>query len=99
MSTECLQCSVLQGATAIRDFLLKKYGEYSFSVLVDEGGRSDIYLTLSALLEFCLGGYSEKYGAFVSTPAVAEKGHLDVKIQISTPGGHSSVPPKHTVSA
>ena len=27
-----------QGATAIRDYLLANYGEYAFSILVDEGG-------------------------------------------------------------
>ncbi|EJD07384.1 Zn-dependent exopeptidase [Fomitiporia mediterranea MF3/22] len=42
------------------------------------------------------GGYSEKFGATIATPAVAEKGKLDVRVQISTPGGHSSVPPPHT---
>ena len=26
-----------------------------------------------------------------------EKGYLDVKIQVEVPGGHSSVPPRHTV--
>ncbi|KAL5531499.1 hypothetical protein ACEPAG_4376 [Sanghuangporus baumii] len=67
------------GATAIRDYLLKVYGENSFSILVDEGN-----------------GYSERFGAVVSTPAVAEKGKLDVRMQVSTPGGHSSRPPKHT---
>ncbi|KAH9849891.1 carboxypeptidase S [Lenzites betulinus] len=28
----------ISGATAIRDYLLKAYGEYAFSILVDEGG-------------------------------------------------------------
>ncbi|KAL7280577.1 hypothetical protein ACG7TL_005511 [Trametes sanguinea] len=28
----------ISGATAIRDYLLKSYGEYAFSILVDEGG-------------------------------------------------------------
>lgn len=28
-----------QGATAIRDHLLKTYGEDSFSILIDEGGK------------------------------------------------------------
>ena len=44
------------------------------------------------------GGYSETFGATIATPAVAEKGKLDVRMQVSTPGGHSSVPPAHTVS-
>ena len=29
-------------------------------------------------------------------PAVAEKGFLDIVLTLNTPGGHSSVPPKHT---
>lgn len=29
-------------------------------------------------------------------PAVAEKGWQDIKIEISTKGGHSSIPPAHT---
>ncbi|KAI0369802.1 carboxypeptidase S [Pilatotrama ljubarskyi] len=28
----------ISGATAIRDYLLKTYGEYAFSILIDEGG-------------------------------------------------------------
>ncbi|QRV76367.1 Gly-Xaa carboxypeptidase [Ceratobasidium sp. AG-Ba] len=27
---------------------------------------------------------------------VAEKGYLDVRVEVATPGGHSSVPPQHT---
>ena len=45
-----------------------------------------------------VGGYSESFGTIFSTPAVAEKGKLDVKIEVATAGGHSSVPPAHTVS-
>ncbi|KAH8116257.1 Zn-dependent exopeptidase [Phellopilus nigrolimitatus] len=67
------------GATAIRDYLLKKYGENAFSILVDEGG-----------------GYSDMFGTMFATPAIAEKGKLDVRIEVATPGGHSSIPPAHT---
>lgn len=35
----------------------------------------------------------------MATPGVAEKGNLNVLLEISTPGGHSSVPPAHTVRA
>ncbi|KAF8609703.1 carboxypeptidase S [Ceratobasidium sp. AG-I] len=28
--------------------------------------------------------------------SVAEKGYLDVRVEVATPGGHSSVPPEHT---
>ncbi|KAH9841649.1 uncharacterized protein C8Q71DRAFT_738043 [Rhodofomes roseus] len=42
------------------------------------------------------GGYSIRGDALMSSPAVAEKGKLDARLEISTPGGHSSVPPRHT---
>ncbi|CAE6419504.1 hypothetical protein ACGC1H_001911 [Rhizoctonia solani] len=35
-------------------------------------------------------------GISVAQPAVAEKGYLDVRVEVATPGGHSSVPPEHT---
>ncbi|KAJ2990099.1 hypothetical protein NUW54_g8579 [Trametes sanguinea] len=70
----------ISGATAIRDYLLKSYGEYAFSILVDEGG-----------------GYRVSDDVIMSTPGVAEKGKFDVRFEISAPGGHSSVPPEHTV--
>jgi hypothetical protein len=60
------------------------------------------------------GGWGEQYGRIVAIPAIAEKvrhcllfkhcglisrqGYLDVRVEVSTPGGHSSVPPPHTVS-
>lgn len=33
----------------------------------------------------------------IATPGIAEKGYLDVRVEVTAPGGHSSVPPKHTV--
>ncbi|KAH9936403.1 uncharacterized protein B0H18DRAFT_973711, partial [Fomitopsis serialis] len=42
------------------------------------------------------GGYAVRGDALMSSPAVAEKGKLDARLEISTPGGHSSVPPRHT---
>ncbi|THH32060.1 hypothetical protein EUX98_g2143 [Antrodiella citrinella] len=32
----------------------------------------------------------------IASPAVAEKGHFDLRLVVSTLGGHSSVPPVHT---
>ena len=32
-------------------------------------------------------------------PSVAEKGYLDVRLTVSSPGGHSSIPPVHTVES
>ncbi|KAF9072250.1 carboxypeptidase S [Rhodocollybia butyracea] len=42
------------------------------------------------------GGFSERYGTVFATPGVAEKGSLDLRVDVASPGGHSSVPPSHT---
>ncbi|KZW02631.1 Zn-dependent exopeptidase [Exidia glandulosa HHB12029] len=42
------------------------------------------------------GGFAEQDGVITAMPAVAEKGYLDVHVQVNTLGGHSSVPPPHT---
>ncbi|KIK98243.1 hypothetical protein PAXRUDRAFT_824097 [Paxillus rubicundulus Ve08.2h10] len=41
-------------------------------------------------------GYGEQYGQVIATPGVAEKGYLDVMVEVTSPGGHSSLPPPHT---
>ncbi|KAH9834221.1 carboxypeptidase S [Rhodofomes roseus] len=38
----------------------------------------------------------DTYGAPFARPAISEKGYFDLQIQVSAPGGHSSVPPPHT---
>lgn len=43
-------------------------------------------------------GLASTFGTLVAFPGVAEKGYLDVVVEVSAPGGHSSVPPLHTVS-
>ncbi|KAF8323709.1 Zn-dependent exopeptidase [Clavulina sp. PMI_390] len=42
------------------------------------------------------GGHSLAFSQRFALPAVAEKGWQDIKIEISTEGGHSSIPPAHT---
>ncbi|KAG6373800.1 hypothetical protein JVT61DRAFT_5945 [Boletus reticuloceps] len=42
------------------------------------------------------GGYGEQHGRVIATPAIAEKGKANVMIEVTTPGGHSSLPPPHT---
>ncbi|KAG5724904.1 Carboxypeptidase S [Termitomyces sp. T112] len=42
------------------------------------------------------GGFTEQNGTIMATPGIAEKGYLDVRVEVTMPGGHSSVPPKHT---
>ncbi|KAI0675970.1 carboxypeptidase S [Trametes maxima] len=42
------------------------------------------------------GGYHITDDVIMSSPGIAEKGKFDVRFEVSTPGGHSSVPPAHT---
>ena len=37
-------------------------------------------------------------GSIFAVPAIAEKGDVNTRVKVSTPGGHSSVPPAHTAS-
>ncbi|KAI9351130.1 carboxypeptidase S [Zopfochytrium polystomum] len=41
-------------------------------------------------------GLEEAFGATFAYLATSEKGYLNVQFSVSTPGGHSSVPPEHT---
>lgn len=41
--------------------------------------------------------YTDMGGVIVAAPSTSEKGYFDAKITVSTLGGHSSVPPSHTV--
>ncbi|KAF5362478.1 hypothetical protein D9756_002470 [Leucocoprinus leucothites] len=41
-------------------------------------------------------GFGRDYETVVATPAIAEKGYIDVRVDIATAGGHSSIPPDHT---
>ena len=43
------------------------------------------------------GDYSIEYGQAYATVGTAEKGYSDVRVEVASPGGHSSVPPPHTV--
>ncbi|KAG7444316.1 carboxypeptidase S [Guyanagaster necrorhizus] len=42
------------------------------------------------------GGFTDQYGTIFATPGIAEKGYIDVKVEVASPGGHSSIPPSHT---
>lgn len=68
------------GAGAISEHLLLRYGEESILQIIDEGSA----------------GFTEMAGRKFIIPATGEKGHLNSIIELYTPGGHSSVPPKHT---
>ena len=43
-------------------------------------------------------GLGEKFGRVFATLGIAEKGYTDVRVEVTSPGGHSSIPPPHTVS-
>jgi Gly-Xaa carboxypeptidase len=45
-----------------------------------------------------LVGFSEQYGSPVATPGISEKGSFNMQLEVRATGGHSSVPPPHTVS-
>lgn len=68
------------GAEEISKHLVSKYGKDSIFQIIDEGNS----------------GYVEANGQKFILPATGEKGHLNSVIEIFTPGGHSSIPPKHT---
>ncbi|KAI6023496.1 hypothetical protein PISMIDRAFT_119482, partial [Pisolithus microcarpus 441] len=40
-------------------------------------------------------GYGEIFGCNLTMPGVTEKGSMNVHIEVSTPGGHLSLPPTH----
>ncbi|KAF9067258.1 hypothetical protein BDP27DRAFT_1365090 [Rhodocollybia butyracea] len=42
------------------------------------------------------GGFTEEFGTVFATPGVTEKGYMDLRVDVASPGGHSSVPPSHT---
>lgn len=69
-----------QGAGQIAPFLEKRYGQDGVLLVIDEG----------------TGVIDDAWGAAFAVPANREKGYLDVKLVVGTPGGHSSVPPDHT---
>lgn len=65
------------------------------AILVDEGsGLMEVWGQVS------LPRVSESRLMFqlYATPAVGEKGYLDVEIRVETPGGHSSVPRESVAS-
>lgn len=68
------------GAVAISEVLEQRYGQDSFYQLIDEGSQ----------------GFETIEGVNLILAATGEKGHLDSILEVFTPGGHSSVPPKHT---
>ena len=65
-----------QGAKQIGKYLLDKYGEDYFALLIDEGGEhpSNNYIPILYADEKAPGGYVEQFGTVFATPGIAEKG-------------------------
>lgn len=70
----------LWGASELAQVLIKRYGNDSFFAILDEGGSSIDVVN----------------GVPVALPSIGEKGSVNIDISLTTPGGHSSIPPDHT---
>ncbi|KAJ7154546.1 carboxypeptidase S [Mycena filopes] len=104
--------SVIGILTTIEVLLEKKFAPtrtivLSFGFDEEAGGYHGAQYLAAALLErfgpdsFAMivdegMGFQESYGTIFALPDIAEKGHLNVELELKTPGGHSSVPPAHT---
>uniref|UniRef100_A0A8H7Y099 Peptidase M20 dimerisation domain-containing protein n=1 Tax=Psilocybe cubensis TaxID=181762 RepID=A0A8H7Y099_PSICU len=69
-----------RGAASIGAHLEKIYGKNGIFMVIDEGGMN----------------LETSYGAEFALPGIAEKGYLNVEIEVDMLGGHSSIPPPHT---
>lgn len=69
------------GAGTIAPYLEERFGKDSMYAIVDEGA--------GMLVE-------ESTQRVFALPGTREKGYLDIKTELITPGGHSSIPPDHT---
>lgn len=74
-------------AAALAAHLVSRYGDNGAELIVDEGGS-----VLGPDAPDFEGGMGVAYAG----PATSEKGYIDVRVTVRTPGGHSSVPPPRT---
>lgn len=65
----------------ISDFLHKQYGDDGIYLIMDEGST----------------GIQREFEQSFAMVSVAEKGYLDIGINVSSTGGHASNPPNHNV--
>ncbi|KAK1982638.1 peptidase family M20/M25/M40 [Colletotrichum cereale] len=75
------ECSGRRGAGHIAAHLQQTWGNDSMALVLDEGG---------------MGLQQLDDGTLYALPAVMEKGHVDVWLDLHVTGGHSSVPFPHT---
>ncbi|KAG9119675.1 hypothetical protein FRC07_005184, partial [Ceratobasidium sp. 392] len=69
-----------------------KYGAHNIAKYIEEHfGKNSVAVLVDE------GGKIQTAGDIsIAQPGVAEKGYIDVRVEVATPGGHSSVPPEHT---
>ncbi|KAG6330629.1 hypothetical protein ID866_8459, partial [Astraeus odoratus] len=99
-------CAVTEGRSAIETMLEAGYQPTRTVVLAfgfDEeiGGDQAVghqyqRSSYSSSWSFT-AGYGKSYGRMVASPGISEKGYADIQINVTVPGGHSSMPPPHTV--
>lgn len=75
------EASGIRGASSLSKHLLSKFGENGIYSILDEGPGLSL---------------DESSGQIIAAPAAGEKGYLDIEVSLTTPGGHSSIPPDHT---
>lgn len=75
----------------------KVYGNNAFAFIVDEGGACCHLAFLTSANASVIAGFGEQFGTVFASLGIAEKGYVDVRVDIASPGGHSSIPPPHTV--
>ncbi|KAL4805553.1 hypothetical protein BDV18DRAFT_21451 [Aspergillus unguis] len=76
------------GAARIAPVLEERYGKDGVEFILDEGGGGLTTLRSSTGVE--------DEDVIYALPDVGEKGAVTIIISLTVPGGHSSVPPKHT---
>lgn len=74
------ECSGLKGAGSIAAHLESVWGKDSLAIILDEGGM----------------GLQQIDDVLYALPAVTEKGHVDIWLELHVQGGHSSIPFPHT---
>ena len=58
---------------------------------------SGLYIVWSIVIYSASGGFTNMADGILAVPCTGEKGYLDARIEVMTRGGHSSMPPPHTV--
>jgi Gly-Xaa carboxypeptidase len=74
-------------AEVLAAFLVDRYGKGGAELIVDEGAQ---------IIGRDTSAEEGGLGVTFAPPATAEKGYMDVRVVVNTPGGHSSEPPPRT---